>query len=234
LGQIFDREHEPPEPTPGDTGAAVVRSVLGAFPVLGQAAQELFQRVIAPPLVRRQQEWMNDVAEALRRLETDGRIDFDAIRDNPAFIDTMLSASQQAVRTSQQAKRDALRNAVVNSALPSAPDATKQQMFLGLIDRCTDWHLRILKLFADPAKEFRAMGLDPNFAVLSSSLSQTLEHAIPELRGQRQLYDLVWADLFAAGLVNSQQMHTMMTPQGAMSCRTSDFGNEFLAFISDT
>ena len=64
MGTIFDREHEPPEPTTGDTAYAVVHATMSLVP--GAA---ILQLILAPPLARRQSEWMEDMAAAVRRLE---------------------------------------------------------------------------------------------------------------------------------------------------------------------
>jgi hypothetical protein len=88
---IFDQDHSLPEPGPGDRGLAVLRSVLGTLPVVSQAAQELLNYIVTPPLVQRQREWMNDIAESLRRLEVARGVTPDQLRDNPAFVDAVLT-----------------------------------------------------------------------------------------------------------------------------------------------
>lgn len=59
----------PPASSPGDKAHALARAGIGSIPLVGAAATELFQILIAPPLERRQQAWMEAVAEGLRRLE---------------------------------------------------------------------------------------------------------------------------------------------------------------------
>src|SRR5262245_46533854 len=115
---IFDREHEPPEPGLGDTAYTLVRAMVDVCP----GAADLLGLIVAQPLAKRQQEWMNELAVAVRRLEEVHSIRPEQLRDNPAFIDAVLTASQAAIRTSQSEKREALRNAVLNSSLPDAPD----------------------------------------------------------------------------------------------------------------
>lgn len=59
-------------------------------------------------------------------------------------VSIVLQATQIALRTHQTEKRMALRNAVMNAALPQAPEEGLQQMFLHFIDTFTEWHLRLL------------------------------------------------------------------------------------------
>jgi len=222
-------ELTPPEPGGGDSAHAVARAVLDGIPVVGSAAVELLQAIITPPLERRRDEWMSDVAHAIRELQRKG-LTSEKLREDPAFIDTVLSASHAAIRTSQVEKRNALRNAVVNSALPSAPDVAVQQMFIALVDRFTEWHLRLLKLFHDPGEAYSRAG---GGQLYMGGLSTVVETVYPELAGRRSFYDLVWSDVNAAGLLNTPTLHVTMSGQGLLANRTTDLGDTFLAFISE-
>jgi hypothetical protein len=225
MGPIFNREHEPPDdPTPGDVAFAVVKATVGLVP----GAADLLQLIVAPPLARRQREWMEDIAEAIRRLEAERRLTAEELRDNETFVDAFLAAYPAAVRTSQEGKRAALRNAVLNAALPGAPDLAVQQMYLSLIDRWTEWHLRILKLVQDPVTW---RGPDGRTIREDGSLSGVIFQAFPELRNHREFCDLVWADLQTAGMHRTGGLHVMMTGPGTIAARTTDLGNRFLAFI---
>ena len=115
-------------------------------------AMELFNNIFAPPITKRRNEWMGEIAGSLKKLEDDGQLKLEDLADQPAFIDAVLQATQAAIRTHSQTKREALRNAVLHSALPSPPDSSTQLMFVSFVDRFTEWHLRILDLFSDPAR----------------------------------------------------------------------------------
>jgi hypothetical protein len=225
---IFDQEHRPPASDAADTGYAVIRAALGGIPVVGPAAQELLQMIIAPPLARRQAEWAEGVGTAIRRLEAEKGIKPDALRDNPAFIDAVLAATQVAIRTSQEEKRKALLNAITNAALPGAPDVSEQQMFIALVERMTEWHIRVLRLFQNPAAALAGRHYQP---AISGSLAGVIEAAYPELQGRRELCDQVWSDLGSAGLHRSGSLQTMMTPNGTLQKRTTELGDRFLEFI---
>lgn len=216
----------------GDEIHAAARSYLSVFPYIGAGAVELFTNIVAPPLEKRLQEWREEVGEGLRNLEATKGIRLEELQSNDVFIDTILHASPIALRNSQREKREALKNAVLNAALPNPPEQSLQQMFLNSIDTLTVWHLRLLKLFHDPQQwaiennhEF------PN--MMSGGLSNILESAFPDLRGQRTLYDQIWRDLHQSGLVNTDSLHGTMSIQGLMSRRTSDLGAQFLSFVEE-
>ena len=225
---IFDQEHRPSQPDATDAGYAMIRAALGGIPVVGPAAQELLQMIIAPPLARRQAEWAEDVGKVIRRLEAEKGIGPEELRDNPGFIDAVLTATQTAIRTSQEEKRRALLNAITNAALPGAPDVSEQQIFIALVDRMTEWHIRLLALFQRPKEILATRNYRP---AIAGSLSGVIEAAYPELQGRRELYDQVWSDLASAGLHRSGSLQTMMTPEGTLQKRTTELGDRFLAFI---
>lgn len=226
-------DYAPPTATAGDHVHTVTRAGLGSIPVVGDAAIELFQAIIAPPLERRRNEWMQAVAVGLEALEAKLKCIVDDLKANDAFIDTVMQASQAALRTSQQEKLDALRNAVLNSALPSAPDDTRRQLFINWVDTLTVWHLRMLKLFADPVAWYANAGRQGPQFVIAGSLAQLLTDAYPELKNERELYDKLGKDLYQDGLCGTNGLHTGMSGTGPYEKRATELGNQLLAFIAD-
>lgn len=226
------RKYEPPEPSGADVAHLVAKAAISAIPTVGGPAAELFASLVTPPLERRLQAWMSEVAEGLRELEGQRKVSFEDLQKDEAFIDTLLHASQAAMRTHQQEKRAALRNAVLNSALPNPPDESLRLVFLSLVDQFTVWHLRLLKLFQDPEGWARKHNHDYG-SIYAGGLSLILESAYPELRGRRDFYDQLWRDLYLRGLVNTDTLHGMTTVSGLMAKRTTDLGDRFLAFIEE-
>jgi hypothetical protein len=225
-----DKRFEPPEPSKGDAAHAVGRCLLSLIPYLGGPAVELFSALVTPPLERRREDWMRNIGEALRDLHEAEHINIDKLSEDDGFIDTLLIASQTAMRTSQEEKLESLKNAVLNTALPNHPDIALRHIFISLVDEFTEWHLRLLKLFQDPPAWAEANGYE--FPV-SNSLSRILESAYPELQGKRSFYDLIWNDLVTRGLTNTGSLHGMMTSHGTLERRTSGIGNQFLRFIEN-
>jgi len=119
------RKYEPPKPSKEDAVHAGIRAGLSIIPV----ATELFQHFVTPPLERRRERWMDEVGKALQDLEENKGVKLEELQSNDVFIDTLLQASQIAIRNSQQEKRRALRNAILNAALPNPPEQSLQQIF---------------------------------------------------------------------------------------------------------
>jgi len=224
------RKYEPPKPSKEDAVHAGIRAGLSIIPV----ATELFQHFVTPPLERRRERWMDEVGKALQDLEENKGVKLEELQSNDVFIDTLLQASQIAIRNSQQEKRRALRNAILNAALPNPPEQSLQQIFLSWVDAFTIWHLRILKLFHN-AERWAAENNHqfPTVSIGGSLANNILESAFPELRDNRTLYDQIWRELVQRGLVNTDSLRGTMSQQGLMSKKTTDLGAQFLKFIEE-
>ncbi|PWQ92435.1 hypothetical protein [Leucothrix pacifica] len=62
-------DYKPPKNKKTNALHAVARSGLGAIPFAGTAAIEILNRIVAPPLEQRKEEWMLNFGNALLRLE---------------------------------------------------------------------------------------------------------------------------------------------------------------------
>jgi len=217
-------EKFPEQKTAGDIAYVVAKAGLGSIPIAGAAASELLGLIVAPPLEKRKAQWFNDIGERLQTLE----IALETLSENDVFIDISIKATEIALKTSEEEKKEALKNAVIHSASDKSIDISLQQIFLGYIDTFTVWHMRLLNLFDEPSKH------RGQFASLSmGGLSSILESVYPELKPQRAFYDQIWKDLYLKGLVNSEGLHTMMSESGLLASRTTDMGKKFLVYISE-
>lgn len=214
---------EPPKQSRGDLAFAAAKAALSSVPYIGGPASELLQFVIQPPMERRRVEWMQAVGEKLRELEEAG-LDIEELSNNEEFVSAVMHASSMALRTHQQEKLNALRNAVLNIANGQAPEDALQHMFLRWIDSMSPLHLQILKFFQAPT---------PPQNISMGGLGHVLEQNMPELRDKRHIYDQVWKDLHVNGLTNTDSLHVTMSGHGLGQKRTSELGDAFIAFISE-
>jgi hypothetical protein len=212
-----------PSQSKGDVAHALAKAGLSMIPLAGGPAVELFQLLVQPPLEKRRTEWMQAVGEKLRELEEKG-LNLESLQSNERFVSAVMHATQAAMRTHVTAKRDALRNALLNVAVGQAPDETVQHLLLTFIDDLTEMHLRILHVFHQPP-------VLPGISM--GGLSTVLEHAIPDLRNRREIYDQLWKDLYARGLVNTEGLHVTMSGNGLASRRTTGLGETLLQFVSE-
>lgn len=213
-----------------DTGKRLVRAAAGAVPVAGPLLAEIADKLIRLPLERRRAAWERDVAAALEEVlarRTD--LDMDALGRDESFVTTVHRATDIAMRTHLEAKREALRNAVVNAALPSAPPEERQAEFLRFVEILTPTQLRLLRLFDDPRAFFQSHGLKmPDFHAAGRDALVPL--AFPDLAGQEELWRRGGKQLEELGLMAG--LGGLMSGHGIWERATSALGRAFLEFIS--
>lgn len=197
----------------GDVAHALVKGGLSGIPIAGGLAAELFDLVLAPPLSKRRDAWMESIARRLESVEAK----VDSMRDDPAFVTTLLQATQIALRSHQEEKLEALRNAVVNSAMGAGPEDDLRAIFLNLIDAFTPTHLRILKFFQ-------------NRGSLDSSTFQ-------RLRDMRAVTDLIVTELARNSLIEDPRPYAARGRDSGDSLLTvswtpTKLGDQFVEFIS--
>jgi hypothetical protein len=136
---------------------------------------------------RRLQAWLTQLAEAVEDLTNQAEgLDIETLGKNEDFLDAVATATRAAERTHQDSKIEALRNAVLNAALPTAPDTDTQMMFLRWVDEFTGSHLRLLTVLNDPPRWFADHNLQP-LNLSAGARSHMVERALPELGGRCSL-----------------------------------------------
>lgn len=209
--------------------------LVNMVPVFGGTIAVALTVALNHTLNKRREQWFTELAEAVDELQD--RLDgFDpaALAENEAFVDAVVTATRIVDRTSQREKIEVLRNAVLNSALPSALDVDVQQLYFTLIDDLTPTHMRLLTLLNDPPGWFdaRPQLQRPQFG-MSSNRTALINAAMPDLGGMGpQMIERFYAALTDAGLVNGA-LSGMMTAQGAWQSVTTEFAARFLAFVRD-
>lgn len=153
------------------------------------------------------------------------------VEDNDLFVDAVVTATRTVEHTHQEEKISALRNAVLNSVAPCAPDADTQAIFLNFVDRFTPSHLRLVTLWDDPPTWFSSHGLTPPEAGFIGSRTATVEAGLPEMQGRKDFYLLIASELGSAGMLTAS-LSGSVSPTSLMDRLTTDFGRQFVRFIS--
>ena len=199
-------------------------------PGIGGALAVTFVTAVTWRLNQKREEWLKSLAEGVEDLRQQlGDIDLDAWVNDGRFTDAVVSAARTVEHTHQTDKLDVLRNAVLNSVGPDAPDADTQSIFMNMVDRFTSSHLRMLALWDDPPAWFSSRSLPRPTS--SGNRARTVEAALPEMRGRGQLIALIAGELKTAQLLTAD-MAGMASDQGMMQRLTTDFGRHLVRFIS--
>ncbi|MCA0143542.1 hypothetical protein [Blastococcus sp. LR1] len=210
-----------------------VEGAISAVPVVGGPAGVAFDYAISHAYDQRLQAWLRDLGAAVEDLvDRVEDLELVALTHEDRFLDAVAAATRIAERSSLTEKREALRNAVLNSALPGAPNAEEQSIFMRLIDDYTPTHLILLSFLADPGDWFTRHQI-PKLNLLSGGLASVIEAGIPELANRQIVLDLAIADLGRDGLINAPGLNAVMTGDSLYKARITQWGQQFLEFVTD-
>src|SRR5689334_17216098 len=113
-------EKPPQTLSKGDVAREVGRAIVSAVPVAGGPLQVLFENIFGSPIEKRKYAWQTKLAEAIAEVqERVKELTPEKLSANEAFVTLAIQATQIAIRNHHKTKLDALRNAVLNSALPN-------------------------------------------------------------------------------------------------------------------
>lgn len=216
---MLERNLEVPQKEPVDYVHTAVKTAIASIPRWWAASgAEIFSMVIASPIEKRRDEFLDDLAWVIR--ETAERVDDlqpEKLAQNEAFVSAVLYAARIAMSTHQREKLEALRNAVLNVALSKTLDEEKHIVFLHLIEIFSVTHFELLRLFANRSA----------FPITR----------IQELRERQGLTDPMVIDLNDRGLLVDPRPYVTRTRESTdsltlQSWTLSSLGNEFLLFIA--
>ncbi len=216
----------------GDYAHATVGGAIASIPGVGNLASEIFHTIISSPLEKRKEQWMIRIAEGLEELQNKvDSFNVETLCENDLFISILNRASQLAISNHQEDKLNALRNAIMNTALDIPIDENEQMMFLNLVDSMTPWHLRLIYYFENPEQRYKEKNIKPIDYPMGSPVTPLLDF-YTELKGKESFINLIVKDLYNNGLFNTESLNAMMTSNGMYASRLTEYGERFLQFIS--
>lgn len=196
------------------------------------AAQALIGAGLEAALEGRRKAWFGSLDEALTGLA--GKVEgFDPERlaEDEALLSAVAFATRLALETHGAARLEALRNVVLNAAAGVVVDDVTHTTFMGLIDRFSDLHLRILRAMASPLTA-------PEIAALEGGgIGVSLEWVIrTAFLPVAPVYAVLAAikDLETAGLVQPlyKLQAAILTKDGPTGVCVTPAAERFLRFIA--
>ena len=84
-----------------DCALAAAKAAVGSIPLAGVALSELLAVIITPSLEKRKSEWMEEIGQGLRDIES--RLSsLEELQLKESFVDIAVEASRIAISTSQE------------------------------------------------------------------------------------------------------------------------------------
>lgn len=153
----------------------VVEAGLSMVPIVGGPLALVFATAVGVSLSRRTDQWLADLAAEVERLG----LRVEGLADEPAFVDAVVTATRAAQATHQAEKLRALRNGVLHSVGPDAPEVDEQARFFRLVEQFSPSHLELLALFADPPGFYASRSIEVGRGGFFSNRSQLIEGGTP-------------------------------------------------------
>ncbi|UCE05883.1 MAG: hypothetical protein JSW07_20205 [bacterium] len=216
-----------PEKDSKDIAQSLAKATISSIPCIGGATGELFSLVVTPSLEKRRDEWIENIAKKLIELERKiGDFEIGKLKNNDLFVSILTQATFSAIKCHQKEKREALRNAVLNSALSGAPEEDLQIMFINVVDSLTSLHVKVMtNIYKLTTKSQLSNGTTPPLKP---------DIIFGELKNRKSLCKQILSQLDSMGLI---EFKSIWTDDDVKSIRFStdvmtDLGKEFLKFIT--
>lgn len=200
-------------------------------------AVDLITLIIKSPIEKRQQEFVQLLADKIiELLKKHEELTPENLSQNDSFVTTIIQACRMADTIHQEEKRQALCNAVLNSALPEAPDDTKQRMFVSWLAEFTTWHIKILKLFENLKFGLVTMNLanaDWDLVITErGKFLEIIDTEYPEMAEEVDLHFQIVKSLYDKHLIANKFPRRGMMTRNEPSPKVTSLGKEFLKFIT--
>ncbi len=227
-----ERLPEVPEPDSRDQLRKVIVAALGPIP----GASLIADLILASPFQDRLIDWLKDFAEKLELLcERVENIDPKVLVKDEVFRTTMFNAMRLVTYTHRTEKHEMLRNAVLNSALPNAPEDDERTVFLNLVDELTVTHILVLKAFShlDLPKHFSYSLEDSEWRVNYGigPLYASIQNSLPSVELDFDFFVVILSDLHSKMLISNTFPDRGLPVESSNHPIPGEFGHRFLKFI---
>jgi hypothetical protein len=218
----------------GQLVAGTVGSI--PIPVAGGVLGAAFEMMADRGLNKRRDAWENTVVTAINQLIERNK----ALADSEVLMTAVVKAGRIALATHQQEKLDSLRNAVLNSVAPGAPNDDDQARFFRLIDDLTQAHIVVLRFLEASGETLRGLPAARRPRPLEGSselvrMGDLFKVVSPEIGEDQEWRDLLMYDLstarLAVGMSSLDDNYTQLSDQRNFA---TGLGRRFLTFIPDS
>ena len=209
--------------TSNDIVEISAKTLLSAIPIGGELITNVWDSIKSNCAQKRLEDWQKNIEERLSHIDKT----LEEIGNNENFTTAIFHATEMAIKTAENEKRAYLANAVVNSISCDLEESI-MMMFFDMIGKYTIMHINILIYFRNPKKFIS------NSNVMMGSPKNFLYQVYPTFRENDKLVDKIIRELYADGLMNTEDLNSTMSVNGMLSSRITELGNNFIAFICNS
>lgn len=215
--------------------------VLAGMVPLGSSVYELLTTIVVPLHEKKKREFLSDLADRLKKLEDEGRIDYEELAESEEFNTIITKAILLAQQNHQEEKLEALKNLVLNASeklLNEAIEFDEVDFFLSVMNSMNSIHIFLIKflnkpgssaqekgIFLTPQKKSELKDVDTEFKKLFFSIH-------PEFKEKEALVEFSWNELNRMGLAKRISFNSIISDVDYGQSALTELGLKFLEFIS--
>ncbi|MCY4024434.1 MAG: hypothetical protein OXF32_13415 [Anaerolineaceae bacterium] len=233
---MSERLPEVPEPDSQDQARKIILGVLGFVP----GASTVADLILASPHQQRLIDFLKVFAVEFERLckQVDA-IDPKRLAQSEEFMTTLYIVLRMVPYTHRQEKHKILRNVLLNSALPTAPEDDERTVFLNLVEEFSVAHMQTLLLFErfDAPRGLMLSLSDPEWRINALALGELYncwELHFKKGRPQFHFFVSIVSYLSSRELVSnshSDESNPTLPLRNSNWPELTNFGSRFLRFI---
>lgn len=146
---VKDKQLEVPKSDISDDLINSAKAVISVIPLPWTGtALEVFDMIVASPLEKRREKWMQVVADSLKGLEDKDEKIVQRLKENPEFISFLLEMGNVWIRNHEQEKFTQLKNTLIN--FENSPlKYDRKKGYVNLINELSVVHVKVLKFIYD-------------------------------------------------------------------------------------
>jgi hypothetical protein len=203
-------------------GYDISEVALASVPLAGPALQKLVQSLGFDPFRKREQEFVQRLAEAVSELQQRKQIDVEALRDDPYFEGLINDIREKFKTARTEAKKGLLVDVAMTALTGISLDDALAGRFLQLLEQFSAGHVAMLKLLQNPSANANAKARVEN--MMAGGLSAMIEAAFQGGEIASNSIAVVYGDLQREGLVEGG-FNVTMTGSGMLQ-RTNPLARE--------
>lgn len=220
----MSNEQYPEEKKSDEFKQVLAKGGYSLIPFLGPVVSEYYAMVATEPIKARQTAWLNSLHEKLTELsKTMEAYKPENLSSNDEFISILAQATQCAMNTHQEAKLNAFRNGVANSAKRGV-SFDEKHFFIQCVDRLSVQHLIVLK-------EFDSGGRYENGAFAMTGEIEDVAVSLSGSDGFKR--EAILNDLNNCSFFMMDYTTFPGKKRSSLNVRISELGKRFLQFISE-
>jgi len=199
------------------------KTALSVIPIGGALITSVWDSIKSNCAQKRLIKWQSLIEKQLSEVNAT----LEDVGNNENFTSAIFQATELAIKTSENEKREYLANAVLNS-LTCPFEESAVMMFFSMIEKYTLWHLKILDFFQNP-KKFPQINEDHYYM---GSPKTPLFDVYPGLKNKEVYVDKIVKELYSDGLMNTPDLNCAVTSSGMVASRVTEIGEDFICFIT--